>query len=1458
MHSNMVSKDTNNASNMDINHLIDLLVEDVQQVIEWIDTHGEGFLNKHVGVGRTLQKTIALKSSYDNFDKVAQNTYTNAGKLLSAADELVQSTNCDSRGMCQLARDLDKRIQQFANKVEQRKRFLNSVVSFYGDEVQASKKLDQFKELLIVIEASSLQCPESVESAKEVLSQLDAKRKSIFGSVKRVIEQGNAILNELRKRLSELNLASVSTASAYAASSLKLNGCSGSSGNLSNHLINSVNRPYSVNSQTSSSGYSSSNVTVASSVLQRQVDESNNNLSSNISNHIDTNQQYILGSHNLASSQKDSNRNVNNTSAATIIDKHPRSISLQANSDMSSIPSNPTTNPSNNPLSSLLGSIQVFETIVNRLNHDLNKTEEYYTKHERALNLCLRLKIHENTIVNTSQRLDIFIENLQNTAKKSPDIQSAESGEELLKVHNSNFEKIKELVISTNKQCNELMEALKRSSCRIVVTDSEQNALEQLSMLVNFLDQRVSLASELFESRRMHIKYSIKFRQFEVDAQQVTSWMRKGEAMLIASFNIPLSMKEAEELRLTHEKFQQAFERSHASVMQFKMRAQALIQADYFEEDSINKITAQVESMWQDLMTHADDRFKLIKGAINFYKTSEKVREVLESLENDYQLDEDFCNIYRYHNRSVADCLHEATLETKNQMVRAQNQPHSSKLSGNNLTLIIQQQQSKHRDQKEAFLKGCTLVRRKAEAFLKYAVRCAERAYVKNGDSATSMVRGAEYRVEKELEQTLKQENRVLNFWSNRKTQMDHCQQFALVENCACHLLEWMHQNNEAISCKRTSKIMKYDQFKEFEASFNGTEEAVRKILQESYSVIERGHSHAQILQQVVEYLETKFRDFVERFENYKLTYFKTSLALDDSNADDKNLVVNEQILQHKQGRYNDNMHHNQHNKDKNSDSGVESVSLSSKDANYDACSLSPSCENRKSTSSANNIVLHNNNSLKSNENCLTNNNNLSLSSLNSNNNNNSICTVDSANNLSSLNTSVNASTAVGNDTLISRKSDVQNLSLSIEQKRKSLSRKEFIMAELLSTERTYVKDLETCITVYVKGFRDQQDILSPAIKNKESIVFGNIEDIYKFHKNTFLKELEKYETMPEDVGHCFVTWAKSFDIYVEYCKNKPDSNELIVSHASKFFNDLQQSSKVMHPISAYMIKPVQRITKYQLLLKDLLQSCDEFGQNEIKDGLDVMMSVPKKANDAMHLSMLVNCDIASASLGDVILQDHFQVTESKSLLRKTRDRRVFLFEFYLVFAKEIKIDSQQKTQYQFKNKIILSDIINIVDCGSALTSSANSISSTSNSSKTLTSNNLLQNSKTNAHNSNNNSTNSSNSNNNNGKTATASIGDENSDNNSNHHHQIVFDKSTVGGDQTKFAIIYCNRNPKSRDTTCKIILKASSVENKNLWVKTHRELVEETYFSTTNLAKKQRQEHSSASAVSVSSAGSG
>ncbi|KAM4026046.1 kalirin isoform 8-T8 [Anomaloglossus baeobatrachus] len=259
------------------------------------------------------------------------------------------------------------------------------------------------------------------------------------------------------------------------------------------------------------------------------------------------------------------------------------------------------------------------------------------------------------------------------------------------------------------------------------------------------------------------------------------------------------------------------------------------------------------------------------------------------------------------------------------------------------------------------------------------------------------------------------------------------------------------------------------------------------------------------------------------------------------------------------------------------------------------------------------------------------------------------------------------------------------------EEKRKSARKKEFIMAELLQTEKAYVRDLHECMETYLWEMTSGVEEIPPGIVNKEHVIFGNIQELYDFHNNIFLKELEKYEQLPEDVGHCFVTWADKFQMYVTYCKNKPDSSQLILEHAGAFFDEIQQRHGLANSISSYLIKPVQRITKYQLLLKELLTCCEE-GKGEIKDGLEVMLSVPKRANDAMHVSMLEGFDENLDVQGELILQDSFQVWDPKSLIRKGRDRHLFLFEISLVFSKEIK-DSTGHTKYVYKNKLLTSEL---------------------------------------------------------------------------------------------------------------------------------------------------------------------
>lgn len=59
-------------------------------------------------------------------------------------------------------------------------------------------------------------------------------------------------------------------------------------------------------------------------------------------------------------------------------------------------------------------------------------------------------------------------------------------------------------------------------------------------------------------------------------------------------------------------------------------------------------------------------------------------------------------------------------------------------------------------------------------------------------------------------------------------------------------------------------------------------------------------------------------------------------------------------------------------------------------------------------------------------------------------------------------------------------------------------------------------------------------------------------------------------------------------------------------------------------------------------------------------------------------------------SQGELILQESFQVWDPKTLIRKGRDRHLFLFEMSLVFSKEVK-DSNGRSKYLYKSKLFVS-----------------------------------------------------------------------------------------------------------------------------------------------------------------------
>ncbi|XP_055771534.1 rho guanine nucleotide exchange factor 25-like isoform X2 [Salvelinus fontinalis] len=233
----------------------------------------------------------------------------------------------------------------------------------------------------------------------------------------------------------------------------------------------------------------------------------------------------------------------------------------------------------------------------------------------------------------------------------------------------------------------------------------------------------------------------------------------------------------------------------------------------------------------------------------------------------------------------------------------------------------------------------------------------------------------------------------------------------------------------------------------------------------------------------------------------------------------------------------------------------------------------------------------------------------------------------------------------------------------SEEDRRSALEKSIYVLTELIETEKMYVDDLGFIVEGYMASMASQG--IPEDMKGKDKIVFGNIHQIYDWHKDYLLGELEKCVAEPNRLAQLFIK------------------------------HELRQQLGHRLQLNDLLIKPVQRIMKYQLLLKDFLKYYTKAGRDtsELERAVEVMCFVPKRCNDMMNVGRLQGFEGKITAQGKLLQQDTFTVSEQdSSFLSRAKERRVFLFEQLVIISEPIdRKKGFSLPGYTFKNSIKLS-----------------------------------------------------------------------------------------------------------------------------------------------------------------------
>uniref|UniRef100_A0A8C3A9T3 FYVE, RhoGEF and PH domain containing 4a n=1 Tax=Cyclopterus lumpus TaxID=8103 RepID=A0A8C3A9T3_CYCLU len=188
------------------------------------------------------------------------------------------------------------------------------------------------------------------------------------------------------------------------------------------------------------------------------------------------------------------------------------------------------------------------------------------------------------------------------------------------------------------------------------------------------------------------------------------------------------------------------------------------------------------------------------------------------------------------------------------------------------------------------------------------------------------------------------------------------------------------------------------------------------------------------------------------------------------------------------------------------------------------------------------------------------------------------------------------------------------------------------IASELLHTEKAYVARLNLLDQVFCAKLMEEANkgtFPVDVVKN----IFSNISSINAFHSQFLLPDLEKrmgeWESTPR-IGDILQKLTPFLKMYAEYVRNFDNAMELLkqwTDRSPQFKATIQeiQSQEACGCLTLqhHMLEPVQRVPRYEMLLKDYLKKLpqDDPDRQNSEKSLEIIATAATHSNSALRKS---------------------------------------------------------------------------------------------------------------------------------------------------------------------------------------------------------------------------------------------